>query len=81
MFKLYDLLQNYISKYINMITSAFHPSSIRKLFFRTFLVLILLFSILFTGSCFYFSSIMRDQIYNTTKETMVLYNEQLRQRF
>lgn len=81
MFKLYDLLQNYISKYINMITSAFYPSSIRKLFFRTFLVLILLFSILFTGSCFYFSSIMRDQIYNTTKETMVLYNEQLRQRF
>lgn len=81
MSKLHDFLQIPINKYINLITSLFRPKSIRKLFSKAFLILILLFSILFAGSCFYFSSIMRNQVYNTMKETMALYNEQLCLRF
>lgn len=79
--KMYNFISFFISNYINFITHIFHPKSIKKLFFKSFLFLILLFCILFIGSSFYFSSIMRRQVYETMKETMNLYNEQLQQRF
>ena len=79
--EMYNFISFFISNYINFITHIFHPKSIKKLFFKSFLFLILLFCILFIGSSFYFSSIMRRQVYETMKETMNLYNEQLQQRF
>ena len=79
--KMYNFISFFISNYINFITHIFHPKSIKKLFFKSFLFLILLFCILFIGSSFYFSSIMRRQVCETMKETMNLYNEQLQQRF
>lgn len=64
-----------------LIIRVFHPKSIRKLFFLSFLLLMLLFSALYFGSTLFFSSLMRDQVYDSVKETMELYNNELQQRF
>lgn len=65
----------------NLIIRIFHPRSIRKLFFQSFLLLMVLFSVLFFCSTLFFSSLMHDQVYDSVKETMELYNDELQQRF
>ncbi len=73
---------NYLTKRAaSLIISLFHPRSIKKLFIQNFSFLAILFILLFLISSSCFSVIMRNQVYDSMKETMKLYNEHISQDF
>ena len=81
MSNLFNFSQKWAENFIILITSLFHPKSIKKLFIQSFSLLAVLFIFLFLISSSYFSVIMRNQVYDSMKETMALYNEHISQDF
>lgn len=81
MSKIFNFSQKRADRFIKLITSLFHPKSIKRLFIQSFSLLSVLFVFLFLISSSYFSVIMRNQVYDSMKETMALYNEHIGQDF
>ena len=70
-------MRKQMERLIKLITNLFHPKSIKRMFALSFSLLAALFIFLFLVSTLYFSAIMRNQVYDSMKETMQLYNDQI----
>ena len=75
------LANRFSMRLIAFITKLFHPKSIKNMFIKSFFALLVLFIILFLVSGFYFTNIMRNQVYSSMKDTLSLYNKQIHQDF
>ena len=75
------LANRFSMRLIALITKLFHPKSIKNMFIKSFFALLVLFIILFLVSGFYFTNIMRNQVYSSMKDTLSLYNKQIHQDF
>ena len=75
------LIEKPISRLVELISFLFHPRSISRLFTEIFTLLMACFLTITVISSLYFSSIMRDQVYASMKDTMELYSEQISQGF
>lgn len=79
--KIIRFMRKQMERLIKLITNLFHPKSIKRMFALSFSLLAALFIFLFLVSTLYFSAIMRNQVYDSMKETMQLYNDQISQDF
>ena len=74
-------IQRLIERCIARITPYVHPKSIRKLFILIFSLLISMFVLMFLITSFYYSTIVRNQAYESMKTTLNMYNNNISQGF